>query len=417
MIRRSFAAWSLAALLTGLGAGLVLHGSTSDSVGSLSRGLQVLGRFWVVVLQALVVPLVLSHAAMAVLHTQRLGRIGLKTIGVMLGLFVGMAALMILITPLVLQLYPVEPGSVEQLRASVTMQQAGGAGPELRMFDWVRGYLPENLWGLFRGANLLPVLGVTLVLSLIARAVAGPKRDRLHRGVERAAHLSLRVATSVLRLAPIGVFALAFGLAFGAGIEAVGLLTFYIVSLSILLILFTLMLYPLVRWLGKMPMRRFGYGAAPAQIIAMSTRSSLVSLPAMIEGANDRLHLPPAATGFVLPFTVSTFKLSMAVGHVYMLLLVAHVFGPPLGFGTVVVAAASMMLMSVAVPGIPGGNPGMTTLPVFVAAGLPAQGVLMLDAVDAIPDIFKTTINVTADLATAVIVTGGEPAGSGSPAT
>jgi Na+/H+-dicarboxylate symporter len=32
----------------------------------------------------------------------------------------------------------------------------------------------------------------------------------------------------------------------------------------------------------------------------------------------------------------------------------------------------------------------------------------MLDAVDAIPDIFKTVLNVTTDMAAAVVVTAGE---------
>jgi len=65
-----------------------------------------------------------------------------------------------------------------------------------------------------------------------------------------------------------------------------------------------------------------------------------------------------------------------------------------------------MLLISFATPGIPGGNPGVPTLPAFLAAGVPAEGVLILDAVDAIPDIFKTVLNVTADLSVATIVTG-----------
>jgi Na+/H+-dicarboxylate symporter len=247
-----------------------------------------------------------------------------------------------------------------------------------------------------------------MFLAILARALAGERIERLRRGVERAAQGSLRVAAAVLLFTPVGVFALAFGLGFGAGLGAVGFLTFCIVTVCLLLTLGTLGLYPIVRWLGGMPVRTFARGVAPAQIIALSTRSSLVSLPAMIEGANTHLRLPPAAAGFVLPFAVSVSKLSMAFGHVYMLLLTAHVFGPALSLSTVLVAAASLMLMSIAVPGIPGGNPAMTTLPVFVAAGVPAQAILMLDAVDAIPDIFKTVLNVTTDMAAAVVVTAGE---------
>jgi Na+/H+-dicarboxylate symporter len=71
------------------------------------------------------------------------------------------------------------------------------------------------------------------------------------------------------------------------------------------------------------------------------------------------------------------------------------------------VFVGTVILISFSVVGIPGGNPGVSTLPAFLAAGAPLEGVLILDMVDAIPDIFKTITNVTADLSVATIVTRG----------
>jgi Na+/H+-dicarboxylate symporter len=42
--------------------------------------------------------------------------------------------------------------------------------------------------------------------------------------------------------------------------------------------------------------------------------------------------------------------------------------------------------------------------PLFVAIGLPVEGVGILIAVDAIPDLFATVLNSTGDLAAAAIV-------------
>ena len=401
-MRRGLTAWSLGALAAGLILGLLLHGSSAGWVQSLSASLRWVGRGWILVLQLLVVPLVLSHAALAVLRTERLGAVGLKTAAVMVTLLVLAAAATIGVSPLVLALYPVDPASAEAILRSVPVAQPG---PHLSMFDWVRGYLPASVGRVFQGGNVLPVLVLTLIASLIARAVAGRRRDTLTRGVERIADLSLRVAAAVMLAAPAGILALAYGLAVGTGVNAVGFIVFFIVSVSALMTVATLALYPVAMYFGRMSLARFARGVAPAQVVALSTRSSLVSLPAMIEGARDRLQLPPAAAGFVLPFTVSTFKLSMAVSHVYMAMLTAHVFGPPLSLESVILLAATILLMSTAVPGIPGGTPGLSTLPAFVAAGVSAEGVIILDAVDAIPDVFKTVMNVTADMTTAVVVT------------
>ena len=65
------------------------------------------------------------------------------------------------------------------------------------------------------------------------------------------------------------------------------------------------------------------------------------------------------------------------------------------------------VFLAFAVPGIPRGAFIMLT-PLFLAIGLPAEGIGLLIAVDAIPDVFSTVLNVTGDLAAAALVARGE---------
>ena len=46
--------------------------------------------------------------------------------------------------------------------------------------------------------------------------------------------------------------------------------------------------------------------------------------------------------------------------------------------------------------------------PLFVSIGVPVEGIGILIAVDAIPDVFATVLNATGDLAAAVLVARGE---------
>ena len=62
------------------------------------------------------------------------------------------------------------------------------------------------------------------------------------------------------------------------------------------------------------------------------------------------------------------------------------------------------MLLNFSTPGIPSGGM-LLQLPVYAAIGLPAEGIGILIALDTVPDMFKTALNVTADMATAVLVT------------
>ena len=59
--------------------------------------------------------------------------------------------------------------------------------------------------------------------------------------------------------------------------------------------------------------------------------------------------------------------------------------------------------MTFAVPGVPGGSIN-AMVPVLAAANLPIEGVGILLGVDTIPDMFRTTENVTGSMTLAAIL-------------
>lgn len=403
---RYLTAWSMVALGLGLGLGLVLHGSQAPWVEKLAGVLEPVGQIWISVLKFTVVPLVLTQAVAAVMRTERLGALGVRTLVIFVALLLAVAAFTLLVTPPLISLYQVDPATSAALRAGFSVPEDVRDALESRtgVGDWLWGFIPTSLTRLFRGANFLLVLLGTIILALIAKRLVGSRLEQLQRGTTRIADLAMQVVGWVLLATPLGVLALSFGLALSAGGGAVGMMAFFVVVVSGLMLVVTALLYPLTAIIAGIRIRQFAQSVAPAQLVAVSTRSSLASLPALVEGG--RAHgFPVAATGFVLPLAVATFKLSLAVSHPFMLLFLAHAFGVPLGLDRILIFTGTILLMSFATLGIPGGNPGVSTLPAFVAAGVPVEGVLILDTVEAIPDIFKTIINVTADMSAAVIAT------------
>ena len=142
----------------------------------------------------------------------------------------------------------------------------------------------------------------------------------------------------------------------------------------------------------------------------------IAALPALVDGGRLHLGLPPAATGFLLPLSVSTFKVNRTISAVLKVLFLAHVFGITIGPARMAVFIATVVILSFTALGVPGGGGAFKTLPAYLAAGVPVEGIVILEAADAIPDIFKTLLNVTGDMAAATILTRGartapEPAG------
>jgi len=165
----------------------------------------------------------------------------------------------------------------------------------------------------------------------------------------------------------------------------------------------TLLLYPVVAIFGRMSPVRFANAALPAQAVAFSVRSSLAALPAMITAVRDTLGLSPRASGFTLPLAVSIFRINVPPAWVVGLIFLGKLYDIPVTTGAMALIVVTSTLISFSVPGLPSASLFLMA-PVIVQYGIPAEGVGILIAVDSIPDMFKTTANVTAHLTSAVIV-------------
>jgi Na+/H+-dicarboxylate symporter len=197
---------------------------------------------------------------------------------------------------------------------------------------------------------------------------------------------------------------LCFGLGRSAGLGAAGLVTVYVLIYVGVNLLYIAMLYPLTAALGGGSMRRFARAVAPAQMVALSTRSSIAALPALVEGGRRHLALPMSATGFVLPLSVTTVKVSLTVGVPLKVMFLAHGFGVHVSPGQMLALAGILLLLNFSTVGLPAGGGSFRTLPAYVAVGMSIEGVVILEAVDLIPDIFKTLVNVTSDLSIAAVL-------------
>lgn len=155
---------------------------------------------------------------------------------------------------------------------------------------------------------------------------------------------------------------------------------------------------------GRIAPARFVRAVLPSQLVALSTQSSLASLPAMVTAAR-RLDVDRIAAGVVLPLAVSLFRLTSAAANVAVAMYLAQVHGvtpelPALLAGALVAAA-----VSVAAVGLPAQVSFFAIVaPVCLAMGVPVGLLPLLLAIETIPDLFRTLGNVTADLAVLRIV-------------
>jgi proton glutamate symport protein len=191
-------------------------------------------------------------------------------------------------------------------------------------------------------------------------------------------------------------------LAARAGAALAGAIGFYIVTYSLACVLAMLLLGFAAALAGKIPVARYARALLPSQLIAFSSSSSIATLPSVVRSA-EQLQLPAPVIGFVLPLAASLLKVAAPVSWAAGALFVGKLYGVPLGLVGLLAVAFVAVFLSFGVPGIPRGAFILLT-PLFLALGLPVEGIGILIAVDAIPDTFASALNVSGHLAAAALV-------------
>ena len=369
--------------------------------------LEPFGNIWVAALQILVLPLVITHVLAAVVGAgdrDSVGSLGARAIALFVGMLASAGVFTVAVAPPLIRLMaPAAPRLDVTIPAEVAARATGGG--DLSLAEWLSGLVPTNIFEAAARGDLLPILVFTALFGMAVRRLDEEYREPIRRIVQGAAEAMLGCVRWVLSVTPVAVFILTLSFSLQAGGAGAQMLGAFALVVSGLMLLFTALLYPLSALLGGTGITRFARAVAPAQLVAVSTRSSLASLPALVEGAREHLRFPAPATSFVLPLSVSVFKLNRTISSPVKLLFLAHAYQVSITPQTMVVFLLTVMLLSFTSAGIPNGGAAFKTLPAYLAAGVPIEGVIILEAVETIPDIFKTLLNVTGDMSVATILT------------
>ena len=403
---RSQAVPVLLALVAGILFGAVVRANGSDALINGVGFFDVIGTLWINAIRMTVIPLVTALTIVAVAQSgdaRQLGRLGAYAIGVFVALLLASGALAALLAPLSFERLALAPDVAARLRASLASASSASVTVMPTLAQRIVDMVPANPIKSAADGALLPVVVFALALGLALTRLPVDRRESvvmLCRGLSDAL---LVLVQWILGLAPIGVFALAVGLGTKMGASSAGALLHYVLTLSAILFVFTLCLYPVASLLGRVSVRRFAAAALPAQAAAFSARSSIAALPAMITAVRDTLALHPRASGFVLPLAVSVFRLNVPIAWVVGLLFLGKLYGVTLGASALLTLVMTATLLSFSVPGLPSASLFLLS-PVLAQYGIPVEGVGILIALDAIPDMFKTLANVTAHLTSAVVL-------------
>lgn len=390
------------ALIAGLAIGALLRAYDPALADSAIALADPVGTLWVNAIRMTVIPLVVSTALAALLapgSRALFAQLGWRAAALLGGLALVLSSLAVLAAQSAFAWL-----SLEGARAAASGLASTGPPAEVPgIGEWLVSLIPVNPVKAAADGAMLPLLVFTVAFGLAATTLPEAGRERLRELTVAISETMLRIVEFVLLLAPVGVFALSLVLAARLGASAVGALGVFVGMVVVLCVLAIAAFYPLVAVASRTRVRDFAAASTAGQALAFSARSSLAALPAMLEGARARLSVHRDLPGFFLPISASIFRPGSAVAIPAGAIFVARLYGVDLGATDLMTIAVTSALLTFSVPAIPGGTI-LIMAPVLAAVGIPVAGIGVLLALDAIPDMFRTTTNVTGHMAAITIL-------------
>ena len=406
----------LLALVVGVAAGAFIP--AQFGVGTLTAGavFAFVGDIFLRLLQMIVVPLVATSIITSVARLGRdhaFARLGLKTAGYYVTTTVLASVLGVLIFNVV-QPGKVDPQVSEQLRAGIPgsvneVREGLGEKSTGDLADVIRRAVPANIIAAASdNREMLAVIFFSLLFGFFCGRLPDGKREAFCGFWDSANEVMLGITHWVMRLAPIGIFALIARTVQQSGAAALGPLGlfFLCVAAGLTIHMFgTLAL--LMRTLGGFSPWPHYRAMLPALLTAFSTASSSATMPLTMECVEKRAGVSPRIAGFTIPLGATVNMDGTALYECAVVLFIAQLYGVSLDWTQQVLVVVLALLTSIGVAGIPAASLVAIVI-ILQAVGLPLEAIAIVMATDRILDMMRTTVNVFGDTTAAVVIAASE---------
>ena len=399
--------YALGALVLGLVAGMLAGSLAPASRDAALSVTSFIGTLWLNALKMTVIPLVVALLVVGIAKSAEAahaGRIAGRAVLWIVIICTGSAVFGAIAVLLLTHAFPLSRHTAGLLQVALGSVEQKTSGPLPGAAEFFKGIVPPNAIAAATNGDILPLTVFTVLFALALTRVTAPGRRAVVSFFEASGDALLVIIGWVLAIAPLGVFALAFGVGSAAGGAAFAGLGHYIVIISAIGVLVTLAAYPLAAAFSDVRLWVFTREQIPPQAVAISTRSSLACLPAMLAAARP-MGIREEVADVTLPIAVALYRATGPAMNTAVAFYVAHWLGLHPSLGQMIAATAVGAVMSYGAVSLPGEVSYISSIaPIALALGVPIAPLGLLVAVEMVPDIFRTVGNVTHDIALAAIV-------------
>ncbi|WP_373293452.1 dicarboxylate/amino acid:cation symporter [Shewanella hanedai] len=361
-----------------------------------------LGTLFIHLIKMLVIPLVavsIIAGAASLGNSPSAGKIGIGTFG----FFIATSALAVTLALVM--------GNIFKPGAGVDFSSHGAAFPQVTAeqgalpgaMDTLIGMIPTNVFESLTSGNILQILVFCIFLGIALTKVKGDGAKPIIQGLNTIVEAFIWMINKVMIIAPIGVFGLMAESVGTFGFQALEVVIKLFIVFVASILIYAFIFFPLVvKFLSNVPVLKFISAMKKPQAMAMSTASSMATLPITMETCEQELNVSKATSAFVLPLGATINMTGNAIYYGLVAMFFAQMFQVDLTMTAYAAIIFTSTLGAIGQAGVPG--PSFLVVAVLLAAGIPIDGLPLLFALDRIFDMIRTSLNITGDAVCAVVM-------------
>ncbi len=368
---------------------------------NFSKNVKFLGDIFLNLLKMLVIPIVIFSISTSILNLKDINKI--KIIGIY-SIFLYFLTMFLAVFVSFIFVYLIKPGVNEKITniktENININQQN-------LFDFITNLFSPNIFKSFVNNDILQIIIFVIFISL-GMLYLSYNNEKVFNDILNIMNFInetlILLVRFIIRLAPVGIFALIYNVIAIYGFSTIFSLFKYVLTVILSILTHAFIVLPLLVYLlSKNNLYKTMNDMKLALLIAFSTSSSAATLPTTIELSIDKAKIKKEVAEFVLPLGATINMNGTALYEAVAAIFVANLYGMSLSGYDILMISITSVLAAAGAAAIP--SAGLVTMSiVFTAVGIPLEGISIIFIVDRILDMFRTTLNVLGDISVALII-------------
>lgn len=370
-------------------------------VGEWAGNLKFIGDIFIRLIQMSVVLLVMTSVVSAIgemareSESESLGlKVGINTFGWIIFTSVFAAGLGFLLA------YWVRPGEGMQVTETFVAAEATSLGFQETMTNFVS----TNIFSAMANADMIPIIVFSVLFGIgLNQWIKKSGDTTVLDVVKHTNNITLNVIQNVMKISPIGIFALLANVSGTIGLAVVGPMIKYLGILLLGVVIVMVVMALITSAICKINPALMPAKFLDMSMIALTTTSSAITFPTALKDCIEKFGVRREIANFTMSVGMTMGSAGAAMSYVIMILFMQQASGVELPWFDLLVGIFLAVMLTLGTITVPGGSAVVATF-LATSLGLPLESIALIIGVDWFAGMFRTFLNVNNDVIVSLLV-------------